>query len=154
MFKSKLSFYSLYYAEAYNKFAGPISASLRLQATQLLPKKCRSGGEPLATVCPIWPIQDLNIRPPAPDTNALSHDLLLLFLTNLLPKTFLFKYLTLWKNYNPLDIPAAIFRKASFLCKNESFILSCFHHVYIFSLPDRLRCIKDTIKKANNISEP
>ena len=41
------------------------------RATQLLSKKCRSGGEPLATLCPIWPARDLNFRPPAPETNAL-----------------------------------------------------------------------------------
>ena len=45
--------YSLYYAEACNEFAGPISASLRLRATQILSKKYRSGGEPLATLCPL-----------------------------------------------------------------------------------------------------
>ena len=48
---SNLLLYSLYYAEACNEFAGPISASLRLWATQLLSKKCCSGGEPLATLC-------------------------------------------------------------------------------------------------------
>ena len=37
--KSYLSLYSVYYAEAYDEFAGPISASLGLQATQLLSKK-------------------------------------------------------------------------------------------------------------------
>ena len=42
--------YSLYYAEACNDFAGPFSASLHLRATQLLSKKCRKGGEPLATL--------------------------------------------------------------------------------------------------------
>ena len=40
--------------------------------TQLLSKKCHSGGEPLATLSPIWPAKDLNLRPPAPETNALS----------------------------------------------------------------------------------
>ena len=44
------------------------------RATQLLSKKCRSGGEPLATLCPIWPARDLNLRPPAPETNALPLD--------------------------------------------------------------------------------
>ena len=47
--QSNLTLYSQYYAEACNEFAGPISAPLRLWATQLLSKKCRSGGEPLAT---------------------------------------------------------------------------------------------------------
>ena len=49
--KSNLSLYSLYYVKACNEFTGPIFASLCLQATQLLLKKCRSGGEPLATLC-------------------------------------------------------------------------------------------------------
>ena len=44
------------------------------RATQLLSKKCRSGGEPLATLCLIWPARDLNLRPPAPETNALPLD--------------------------------------------------------------------------------
>ena len=44
------------------------------RATQLLSKKCRNGGEPLATLCPIWPARDLNLRPPAPETNALPLD--------------------------------------------------------------------------------
>ena len=43
-------------------------------ATQLLSKKCRSGGELLATLCSIWPARDLNLRPPAPETNALLLD--------------------------------------------------------------------------------
>ena len=49
-----------------NKFAGPIFASLRLRETQLLSKKCRSGGELLATLRPIWPVRDLNLKFPAP----------------------------------------------------------------------------------------
>ena len=44
------------------------------QATQLLSKKCRSGGESLATLYPIWSAQDLNLRPPALETNALLLD--------------------------------------------------------------------------------
>ena len=44
------------------------------RATQLLSKICRSGGEPLATLCPIWPARDLNLRPPAPETNVLPLD--------------------------------------------------------------------------------
>ena len=42
--------YSLYYAEACNEFARPISTSLRLWATQLFSKKWCSGGELLATL--------------------------------------------------------------------------------------------------------
>ena len=44
------------------------------QATQLLLKKCCSGGEPLATLCPIRPARDLKLGPPAPETNALPLD--------------------------------------------------------------------------------
>ena len=36
-------------------------------ATQLLSKKCRNGGEPLATVCSISLAQDLNLRSPFPE---------------------------------------------------------------------------------------
>ena len=56
--------YSLCYAKASNEFAESISESLRPNNTQLLSKKCRSGGEPGATLCPIWPARDLNLRPP------------------------------------------------------------------------------------------
>ena len=44
------------------------------RATQLLSKKCCSGGGPLATLCPIWPARDLNLWPPAPEPNALPLD--------------------------------------------------------------------------------
>ena len=44
------------------------------QATQLLSKKCHSGGEPLATLCLIWPARDLKFRPPAPEANVLLLD--------------------------------------------------------------------------------
>ena len=46
------------------------------QAAQLHSKKCCSGGELLATLCPIWLGRDLNLRPLAPETNALPLDLL------------------------------------------------------------------------------
>ena len=46
--QSKLSLYLQHCAEACNEFARPISASLCERATQLLLKKCHSGGEPLA----------------------------------------------------------------------------------------------------------
>ena len=42
------------------------------QAIQFFSKKCRSGGEQLATLCSAW---DLNLRLPAPETNALPIDL-------------------------------------------------------------------------------
>ena len=41
-------------------------------ATQLLSRKCCSGGEALPTLCQIWPTRDLNLTLPAPETNALS----------------------------------------------------------------------------------
>ena len=50
--KSKIFHYIHYYAEACNELAGPIPASLR-PSTQFLWKKCHSGGELLATLCPI-----------------------------------------------------------------------------------------------------
>ena len=68
---SNLSLYSLYYAEACYELAEPIFLSLHLWATQLLSKKCRSGGEPLTAVCSIWPAKNVNLRPPATETNAL-----------------------------------------------------------------------------------
>ena len=42
-----------------------------VRATQLLLKQFRSGGEQLATLCSIWMACDLNLRPPAPEANAL-----------------------------------------------------------------------------------
>ena len=44
---------------------GSFLAAKRPGWIYLLLKKCRSGGQPLATLCPIWPAWDLNIRPPA-----------------------------------------------------------------------------------------
>ena len=43
--KKKLSLYLLHHAEECNKLPRPISASLRLRATRLLSKKCRSGSK-------------------------------------------------------------------------------------------------------------
>ena len=60
----------MYYAEAYNEFVGP-SSRQNAWAAQLLSKKCCNGGEPLATLCPTWPARDFNLKPPAPETNAL-----------------------------------------------------------------------------------
>ena len=72
--KSFIIRYSLNYAKACNEFVEPISAWLRVRATQLHSKKYCSGGEPLATLCSIWPAQDLNFRSPARETNALPLD--------------------------------------------------------------------------------
>ena len=49
------------------------------RATQLLSKKCRNGGEPLATQCLIWLARGLSLRPPALETNALPLDQLIFF---------------------------------------------------------------------------
>ena len=38
--------------------------------TQVFSKKCCIGGKPLATLCPIRPARDWNLRPPALETNA------------------------------------------------------------------------------------
>ena len=67
--QSNVSLYLMHLAEACNELAGPISTSLQMQATQLLSKKCRSGGEPLATLCPIRPARYLSLRPPSSETN-------------------------------------------------------------------------------------
>ena len=72
--KSFILFAVQFYTEVCNEFAKPISASFRLRATQLHSKKCCSGGEPLATLCPIWQARDLNLRPPALETNVLPLD--------------------------------------------------------------------------------
>ena len=45
-----------------------------IRATRLLLKKYRSLGEALATMCPILSARDLNLKPPAPGTNALPLD--------------------------------------------------------------------------------
>ena len=49
-------------------------------ATQLLSKKCHSGGEPLATLCLILAAQDINLRPPAPEANVLPLDRLIIII--------------------------------------------------------------------------
>ena len=59
-----------YYAKACNELAGPTPRHFS-RATQLLSKKYRSPGEPLATLCLVWPARDLNLRPPASETNTL-----------------------------------------------------------------------------------
>ena len=55
----------MYYTKVYNEFVGAISALFRQQARQLLSKKCRNGGETLATLCPIWLARGFNRSPPA-----------------------------------------------------------------------------------------
>ena len=62
-----------YCAEACNELVGPFPRHCTRE-TQLLTKKCHSGGEPLATLCSIWPARDLNLIPSARETNALPFD--------------------------------------------------------------------------------
>ena len=40
------------------------------RAAKFLLKKCRSGDMPLAKLCLILPARDLNLGPPAPETDA------------------------------------------------------------------------------------
>ena len=71
--KSNLSLYSVYYAEACNEFAGPISASLRRGNTapfEEMLQRWRAVGNSVSD----WPALDLNLVPPAPQTNALRLD--------------------------------------------------------------------------------
>ena len=63
--ESNLSLLSLYYVEACNELAVPISTSLLLQAKQLLLKECLSGGELSATLYSIWPAPHWNLGPTA-----------------------------------------------------------------------------------------
>ena len=67
-----------YYAEAYKSLRGQ-SPRHCARATELLSKKCCSGGEPVATLYPIWPAGDLKLGPATPETNALPLDHLLKF---------------------------------------------------------------------------
>ena len=73
--KSNLSLYLQYYPKACNtaRLRGLCSRHCA-RKTQLLSKTCRSGGEPLAILCPMRLARDLNFRPPTPETNALPLD--------------------------------------------------------------------------------
>ena len=70
-FKSNLLLYSLYYAEACKGLAGLISASLRPRNTASFEEMSQ---REQATICLIWPFKNLNLRPSAPETNALPLD--------------------------------------------------------------------------------
>ena len=65
----KFSLYSRYYTEACNEWRGPSPAPKKLGWRRLLgyiaPKKKRSSGEPLATLCPIWLAWESNPETPA-----------------------------------------------------------------------------------------
>ena len=71
--KSNLLLYPLYYTEELTSLRGPFLRH-SARAKQLLLKKCSNSGEPLATLRPIRPAQNLNFRPPAPQTSALPLD--------------------------------------------------------------------------------
>ena len=77
------------------------------RATQLLSKKYRSGGEPLATLSPIWPARDLKLRPPAPETNALPLDQLAghFYLTWKNSKTHIFRWKPFRRSAYLRDVP-------------------------------------------------
>ena len=65
--KSNRSWYSLYYAEACNEFARPISASLRLSNAAPF-EEISHRRRAVATLYLIWLARDLNLRPPALET--------------------------------------------------------------------------------------
>jgi len=66
-----LSLYSPYYAEACNEFVVSTSVSYWPRQHSYL-RRCWSGGEPFATLCKIWPVRDLNSRPPAYKVRAIT----------------------------------------------------------------------------------
>ena len=67
---------------------GPFPRHCTRQATQPLSKNFRSGGEPLATMCPIWTTQDLSLSPPAPETSALPLNEMTVSCKGIAPNTF------------------------------------------------------------------
>ena len=91
--KSNLSLCLLQYTETCNEFAGPISA-LWSPGNSAFFEEMSQRCEPLATLYSIWLAQDLNLWPPAPETNALLHDQL--FERNHITLTLLF---TKWSLY-------------------------------------------------------
>ena len=60
--------------ERVTSLRGPSTRHFVCATAQLVSKKCRSGGEPLATLCPVWQTRGVNLRPPAPVTNAVTLD--------------------------------------------------------------------------------
>ena len=65
-----------------------------VRITQLILKKCRSSGKPLATLCPIWPTRDFNLKTLAPETNAIPLE----FKSNHINTTLLFTPLQVTSN--------------------------------------------------------
>ena len=74
LMKSTFLLFLLYYDEACNELVGPISASLRPGYTASFEEMSQQWRAVLATLSPIWTAQDLNIRLPALETNALPLD--------------------------------------------------------------------------------
>ena len=70
LFKSNLSLYLMYHAEACNELAGAHSRVIAPGQRSFF----RRNVAELAILCPIWPARDLNLRSPAPETNALPLD--------------------------------------------------------------------------------
>ena len=66
---SNLSLYSLYYVKACNEFSRPTLRHCTTAGNTASFDEDSQRGESLATLCPIWPAQDLNLRPPVPETN-------------------------------------------------------------------------------------
>ena len=79
LFKFNLSLFSLYYAEACN-VSGAHFRVMAPAGNVARSKKFLKGGKPMATLCPISPAGDLNLRPPIPDVNALRLDLIQRFI--------------------------------------------------------------------------
>ena len=106
--KLNLSLYSLYYAEACIELTGPISASLRPGNTAFLEEMSQQWRAVGSSVSD-WKTQDLNLRPPAPKTNALLFDQLAgalqLFKTKI--DLALYKDKSRWSKYT--DIKQKIF---------------------------------------------
>ena len=72
---SNLSLYMLCYAEAFTELAGPNSSHCAYRQYSFFRRILFCiGSEPLATLYPIWPARDLNLRLPDPETNALPLD--------------------------------------------------------------------------------
>ena len=102
-----------------------ISASLRLRATHLLAKKCQCGGEPWATLYPIWPAGNLNLRLPAPETNTLPLDQLALEFQNVITViSILNPYEYFHYNFNPNVI--MIFSRTLSISKLKNTMINIF----------------------------
>ena len=96
------------------------------------PKKRRSGGEPLATLCPNLPTWDLNPRPPAPIAMYLTTELtdqLKFHQMLLLQKHFQGEYLTraaLLRRHLPKVEDKCLWRMPQFLKVSLNTLYACF----------------------------